>query len=114
MTKDIPGSKVREAVLEYLTTAAEGAPQVAVTKISSKNQITLPVAAVRQLGLRPGDRLTVRLEDNRIVLKPRPKNWVEYYRGRLRGVYGATVEEMDEYVRKERESWQSREEKLDS
>lgn len=87
---------------------------MAVTKISSKNQITLPVAAVRQLGLRPGDRLTVRLEDSKIVLKPRPRNWVQHYRGRLRGVYGANVEEIDEYVRKERDSWQDREGKLNS
>jgi AbrB family looped-hinge helix DNA binding protein len=114
LTKDTPNSKVSEAVLEYLTAATEGVPQVGLAKLSSKNQITLPVAAVRQLGLRPGDRLTVRLEDGRIILKPRPKDWVQHYRGRLRGVYGASVEEIDAYVREERESWQNREEKLDS
>jgi len=64
--------------------------------------------AVRRLGLEPGDRLVVRLEDQRIVLKPRPRDWVEYYQGRLRGVYGNTKEEIDEYVRRERASWRNR------
>ena len=105
MPKDTPHSKVREAVLEYLTTAAEGVPQVAVAKISSKNQITLPVAMVRRLGLEPGRKLMLRLEDDRIVLRPEPEDWVEYLRGSARGVYGNTREEMDAYVRKERASW---------
>ena len=107
-------SKVGEAVLEYLTGAAERQPRVALSKLSSKNQITLPVAILRELGLRPGDRLTVRLEDGRIVLKPRPKDWVQHYRGRLRGTYGRSIEETERYVRGERESWQGPEEKLDS
>lgn len=114
MTKDMPGSKVREAVLEYLTTAAEGAPQVAVTKISSKNQITLPAAMVRRLGLEPGRRLILRLEGDRIVLRPEPEDWVEYLHGSMKGVYGKTREEMDAYVRRERASWRRRQEKIGS
>ncbi|HUS83073.1 MAG TPA: AbrB/MazE/SpoVT family DNA-binding domain-containing protein [Dehalococcoidia bacterium] len=114
MPKDTPHSKVREAVLEYLATAAEGVPQVAVAKISSKNQITLPVAMVRRLGLEPGRKLMLRLEDDRIILRPEPEDWVEYFRGSMKGVYGKTVEEMDEYVRKERASWRRRADSNDS
>lgn len=88
--------------------------EVAVTKLSSKRQITLPAAMVRRLGLEPGDTLAVALEDDKIVLRPRPRDWVKYYRGRLRGVYGSSVEEIDEYVRRERESWRRRAEQLDS
>ena len=88
--------------------------EVASAKLSSKNQITLPVAMVRRLGLEPGRRLILRLEGDRILLRPEPEDWVEYFHGRLKGVYGSTVEEMDEYVRKERASWRHKEESGDS
>ncbi|MCJ7491251.1 MAG: AbrB/MazE/SpoVT family DNA-binding domain-containing protein [Dehalococcoidia bacterium] len=108
MTKETPRGKAREAVLEYLAMAAEGVPQVAVAKLSSKNQITLPVVMVHRLGLEPGRRLMLRLEDDRIVLRPEPEDWVEYFHGSMKGVYGNTREEMDAYVRKERASWRRR------
>ena len=114
MTKEHSRSKVREAVLEYLAAATERVPQVAVAKLSSKNQITLPVAMVRRLGLKPGRRLMLRLEDDRIVLRPEPEDWVEYFRGSMKGVYGKTREEMDAYVRRERASWRRRQEKIGS
>lgn len=113
LTKNVAGSKVKEAGLEYVArnpTAAE----TGMAKISSKHQITLPVEAVRRLGLEPGDRLAVRVEDDRIVLRPQPRDWVEYYKGRFRGVYGSAAEEIDEYIRKERESWQDRADRLGS
>jgi len=100
--------------LAYLTEGESPMSESATAKLSSKHQITLPVAMVRRLGLEPGDHLAVRVEDDRIVLRPRPRDWVEYYRGRLRGVYGSSVEEIDEYIRKERESWRRRAERLDS
>jgi antitoxin ChpS len=114
MAKHNRGSKVGEAVLEYLTAAAEGLPQVATATLSSKNQITLPVAMVRRLGLEPGRRLMLRLEDDRIVLRPEPEDWVEYLHGSMKGVYGNTREEMDAYVRRERASWRRRQEKIGS
>jgi antitoxin ChpS len=114
LTKDISRSKVREAVLEYLTAATERVPQVAVAKLSSKNQITLPVAMVRRLGLEPGRRLMLRLEDDCIVLRPEPEDWVEYLHGSMKGVYGNTREEMDAYVRRERASWRRRQVKIGS
>ncbi len=114
LTKRAPRGKVREVALAYLTEDAGPMAEVATAKLSSKHQITLPVAMVRRLGLEPGDRLAVGVEEDRIVLRPRPRDWVEYYRGRLRGVYGSSVEEIDEYIRKERESWRGRAERLDS
>jgi AbrB family looped-hinge helix DNA binding protein len=114
LTKRAPRGKVREVALAYLTEGASPMSEVAIAKLSSKHQITLPVDVVRRLGLEAGDRLAVGVEEDRIVLRPRPRDWVEYYRGRLRGVYGSSVEEIDEYVRKERESWRGRAERLDS
>lgn len=114
MAKDMYHSKVGEAVLEYLMSGAETSPQVATATLSSKNQITLPVAMVRRLGLEPGRKLMLRLEGDRIVLRPEPEDWVEYFRGSMKGVYGKTREEMDAYVRKERASWRRRMDSIDS
>jgi AbrB family looped-hinge helix DNA binding protein len=76
--------------------------------ISSKRQITLPAAMVRELGLEPGDKLTARLEGDAITLTPRPRSWVEYISGSLKGTYGSTKEEVDQYVREVREGWDER------
>lgn len=57
------------------------------TRISSKNQITIPVEALRQAGLGPGDRLEVTgTEDGRVVLR-RAENPFDAFAGALTGVY---------------------------
>jgi AbrB family looped-hinge helix DNA binding protein len=41
-------------------------------KVSSKKQVTLPVEAMRQAGLRPGDEVTVRpLGDGEVIIAAR-------------------------------------------
>jgi AbrB family looped-hinge helix DNA binding protein len=40
--------------------------------VSSKGQITLPAGARRALGLRPRDRVTIRVDRQRIVLQAAP------------------------------------------
>ena len=114
LTKQPSGRKVREVALAYLTEGASAMSEVATAKLSSKHQITLPVAMVRRLGLQPGRRLMLRLEGDRILLRPEPEDWVEYFHGSMKGVYGSTIEEMDEYVRKERASWRGRADSNDS
>lgn len=114
LTKQSRGRKVREVALAYLTEGASAMSEVATAKLSSKHQITLPVAMVRRLGLEPGRRLILRLEGDRILLRPEPEDWVEYFRGSMKGVYGRTRAEMDAYVRKERASWRRRADSNDS
>lgn len=75
------------------------------TTLSSKYQITLPAALVRELGMEPGDKLAVRLEEGRIVLRPRPRDWVSYLAGSMRGYYGKTKKEIDAYLREVRGDW---------
>jgi AbrB family looped-hinge helix DNA binding protein len=91
--------KVAEAVLAY----DSGWEEPVLMTISSKNQITLPVQLLRELGLRPGDRLAVKRDGDRLILRPRPKNWVQHYRGKLEGYYGKTKEEIDAYVQEQRD-----------
>src|SRR3990170_1853356 len=105
LTRNLKYSKVAEAALVYLVEEAPAMPDTAITTISSKNQITLPVSLVRALGLEAGDKLTVQLEDQRIVLKPRPKDWVTYYGGALAGYYGKTKKEVDAYLAEVRGDW---------
>lgn len=99
LTKERERSKVTEAALKY--SAGEEVP--AVTTISSKNQITLPAHLLREMGLRPGDRLAIGREGSRLVLRARPKDWVRHYAGSLSGLYGGTREEIDIYLRDLRE-----------
>ena len=40
------------------------------TKISSKHQITIPIDAMEQAGLRAGDRVQVRTEGRAVILEP--------------------------------------------
>ena len=104
LTSYTPSSKVKpqrrisEAAAVYV--AEE---EVAMTTISTKNQITLPVHLLRELGLAPGDRLAITREGGRLVLRARPKDWVRYHGGSLAGVYGATREEIDAGIRELRE-----------
>jgi AbrB family looped-hinge helix DNA binding protein len=95
-----PSRKVREAAVEYIAGRRD---EPAVSTISSKNQITLPAQLLRELGLGAGDRLAVSREGNRLILRARPKDWVAYYGGSMRGVYGNTREEIDEYIRELRQ-----------
>ena len=93
-------ARVAEAAVEYITNRREEA----VSTISTKNQITLPVHLLRQMGVGPGDRLAVTLEGSRLVLRARPKDWVEHYAGSLPNLWGDTVEEIDAHIREGRET----------
>lgn len=105
-----PTRKVREAVLEYITDE-EDTPVM--STISSKNQITLPARLLRELGVGAGDRVSIRLDGNRLILRPRPKDWTDYYGGSMKGVYGNTKEEIDEYIRELRQEDPEKEKALE-
>jgi AbrB family looped-hinge helix DNA binding protein len=56
-------------------------------KVSSKNQVTLPVEAMRAAGLRAGDELTIRpVGDGEIVLATRDSR-VRRHAGIATGIY---------------------------
>ena len=76
---------------------------MATITLSSKYQITIPAEMVRDLGLKPGQKLVAELIDGRIVLLPRPESWTSYFAGSMRGSWG-TREEIDRYVSEERRS----------
>jgi AbrB family looped-hinge helix DNA binding protein len=57
-------------------------------KVSSKNQISIPSEARRRLGIVPGDRLSVEIVDEAMVLRRRPERASERLWGIGRGLYG--------------------------
>jgi AbrB family looped-hinge helix DNA binding protein len=50
-------------------------------KVSTKHQISIPSAARRQLGIEPGDRLSVEVSGDALVLRRRPARPSERLRG---------------------------------
>lgn len=83
-------------------------PLTASLTVSSKRQITIPAAMARELDFGPRDKLVAYVEDGAIVLKPRPRDWLEYITSGPHGVYGRTKEEVDAYIRDVREGWDER------
>jgi AbrB family looped-hinge helix DNA binding protein len=71
-------------------------------KLSSKHQIVIPREARERLGLRPGDRLDVRLESERIVLEKSPGDVSRALKGLLSGSFG---DDAESYLAEERRAW---------
>ena len=57
------------------------------TRLSAKNQATIPVAALRQAGLKPGDVLRVESAGAGRIVLTRVEESMATYAGRLTGVY---------------------------
>jgi bifunctional DNA-binding transcriptional regulator/antitoxin component of YhaV-PrlF toxin-antitoxin module len=61
----------------------------AMSRVSSKNQVTLPVDAMREAGLRPGDEVTIRsIGDGEVVVALRDSR-VRRHAGIATGIYPA-------------------------
>lgn len=56
------------------------------SKLSTKNQVTIPARVLRELGIKPGDELLVYVEDHRIIAEP-----VESRRERVMRYAGSMV-----------------------
>jgi AbrB family looped-hinge helix DNA binding protein len=100
--------KVREAVAPYITLADHAQGLAATTRLSAKNQITLPVAMVRRLGLKGGDEVDLTVYDGAIEVRKRleGKNLLDWLQGALSDVpEWQTDDSIDAYVRGERDSW---------
>jgi bifunctional DNA-binding transcriptional regulator/antitoxin component of YhaV-PrlF toxin-antitoxin module len=72
-----------------------------VTRVSRKNQVTLPVAALRQAHVKPGDKLRVTVDEHgRLVLTP-VEDPLEVLIGSMPGLSAATDLETlrDEWAR---------------
>ena len=59
------------------------------TRVSAKHQVTLPVDALHEAGIRTGDRLRAEVRGPGEVLLVRDEDPVEQFGGSLTGVYPA-------------------------
>ena len=57
------------------------------TRLSAKNQATIPVAALRRAGLKAGDELRVESAGAGRIVLTRVEETIATYAGRLTGVY---------------------------
>jgi bifunctional DNA-binding transcriptional regulator/antitoxin component of YhaV-PrlF toxin-antitoxin module len=69
------------------------------TRISQKNQATIPVDALRKAGLRPGDELSVEAAGTGRIVLVRAGDTAGRHAGRLTGVYGK------DYLKALRREW---------
>ncbi len=76
------------------------------SRVSSKNQITIPVEVLREMSLKPGDRVEFHLDkNNRLVITPIDSEWLKT----LDEVLGSMTGMWDGFdLRKEREEWDSK------
>jgi AbrB family looped-hinge helix DNA binding protein len=103
---DDNAKRVSEALLEYVTDPP-------ITTMSSKRQITLPAEIVRRLGLKPGAKLAVYVQDDQIVLQPRTKTWLEIVTGPPYDPNMRTKEDVDAYLRDVREGLEERAQRIE-
>jgi antitoxin component of MazEF toxin-antitoxin module len=81
---------------------------VATTRLSAKNQITLPTRMVRALGLKPGDAVDIVFAMDALVIDKavRGKELLDRLQGSMAGSPGwETKEAIDAWIANERNSW---------
>jgi AbrB family looped-hinge helix DNA binding protein len=103
------GKRVAEAALQYrVPDPYAGGPQYGETRLSSKNQITIPAEMVRALGLRAGDGIMLWMEHDSIVLEKKLQGGelLENLGGSLQYPEWSTKEKVDQWIRGERDSWE--------
>ena len=76
------------------------------SRISSKNQITIPVEVLREMSLKPGDRVEFHInKDNRLVITPVDSQWLKT----LDEILGSMTDVYEGFdLQKEREEWDSK------
>jgi AbrB family looped-hinge helix DNA binding protein len=67
--------------------------------ISSNNRIVIPKEARMALGLKRGHKLLMAVRGNTLVMMRKPKDHLKALSGIAKGMYS------DDYLRKERETW---------
>lgn len=78
---------------------------VVLVKLSERNQMVLPREAREALGVRPGGRVIVVVEEQSVRLLPEPENWAEYIYGLGEEIWAA-LGGGEHFLAAERATWE--------
>lgn len=73
------------------------------TKVSKKSQIVIPKKIRETVGISEGDELIIHAEDDKVILKRKPKSYTRQLKGLHKHVWKGV--DPKKYVRGERGSW---------
>jgi len=73
--------------------------------VSSKYQIVIPREAREKLDLKAGDKLIIKVNNEKIIIYPQPKSYAKYSLGLGKEIWQGV--DAAEYVKKERQTWKS-------
>jgi len=76
---------------------------MAIVTLRSKNQVVIPKDARDALRLKPGERLLVHVENDMILMRVEPADYIKSLRGLHKEVWEGM--DTDRYLREERDSW---------
>lgn len=74
-----------------------------VTRLSSKYQVVIPKEVRDALGLKPHDAVIFLIDGDEVILRPKPRDFVEALRGLHKEVW---MEDVDGWLEEERASWE--------
>jgi len=74
-------------------------------RLNRKGQLVLPREMRKDLGMKEGDELIITMEDDCLIVTT-PEHFANATCGLLTGTWGDSPEEIDDYIRQEREAWQ--------
>ena len=74
-----------------------------ITKVDSRNQITIPQAILEKLNIKAGDSVLVDVQDGIMVLIPQPRSYTNHLQG-LHSEIWETVD-VEKYIHGVRNAW---------
>ena len=79
-------------------------PLAKIVKLSKKGQIVLPAEIRGKMGIGVGSNVVIFERGSEVVILT-PEKYSQYTRGLIKGVWGSTKEEVESYIKEERDSW---------
>jgi len=73
-------------------------------KLSKKGQVVIPQEIREKMGIKTGERLVIFIRGYETVMLT-PQKYAEYTCGLMKGTWGSTKKEVEEYINEERGSW---------
>lgn len=73
-------------------------------RISNKSQIVIPKLLREKLNFTAGDYLIMELKNNKLIVRPRPKNYTNYMLGLGENLW--KKENAKKYIKEERKTWE--------